>query len=475
MHIVVGGIGHESNTFNPAFTSIDSFRILRGRELLEEEPARTLLSMGIDVTPTIYNVPFASAVVDKHAYSYLKSELIRELEKAGEIDGVCLTLHGAMIAEGIGCAEIDLLKTIRETIGKDVLISASLDLHGNIPVEMTDYVNILTAYRTAPHTDVIETRKKSAMLLVEAIRKRLKPKPIIIRPPVLLPGEYVVTDAEPAASIYRMLDEVDKTPGIMDSSLLVGMAWADVSHAGASVIAVVEKNRYVKEAREKAYKVAKAYWDNRMKFRLEVESGSPEECIEIAKASDKSPFFISDSGDNVTAGAAGDIPIMIEELISNRVDDAVVGSIIDREAVNACREAGIGATLKLVIGGKLDQINGYPLEVKGRVLNLTENGAVIRVNGIDVILTAKRTAFTSPRDFMAYGIDVTKRKIVVVKLGYLFAELKKIAAQSMIALTPGFTNLSIEELEYRNLRRPIFPLDRNFQWNTDIYSLNNQN
>ena len=101
-------------------------------------------------------------------------------------------------------------------------------------------------------------------------------------------------------------------------------------------------------------------------------------------------------------------------------------------------------------------------------MNLTENGAVIRVNGIDIILTAERTAFTSPQDFMAYGIDVTKRKIVVVKLGYLFAELKKIAAQSMIALTPGFTNLSLEELEYRNLRRPMFPLDRDFQWHPDI-------
>ena len=468
MHIVVGGIGHESNTFNPALTPLDSFRILRGKELLKEEPARTLLSMGIDVTPTVYNIPFASAVVDKNAYSYLKSELIREIEKAGETDGICLALHGAMTAEGIGCAEIDLLKTIRETVGKDVLISASLDLHGNIPVEMADYVNILTAYRTAPHIDVIETRKKSARLLIEAIRKGLKPRSVIIRPPVLLPGEYVVTDAEPAASIYRMLNEVDGTPGIMDSSLLVGMAWADVSHAGASVIAVVEKDKYVKEARKKACKVARAYWDNRMKFRLEVESGSPEECIEAAKASDKRPFFISDSGDNVTAGAAGDIPIMVEELISNNVDDAVVGGIIDRQAVNACREAGRGATVNLVIGGKLDKINGYPLEVKGKVLNLTENGAVIRVDGVDVILTANRAVFTSPENFMAYGIDVTKRKIIVVKLGYLFAELKKIAAQSMIALTPGFTNLSIEELEYRNIKRPMFPLDKDFEWHPKV-------
>jgi len=150
------------------------------------------------------------------------------------------------------------------------------------------------------------------------------------------------------------------------------------------------------------------------------------------------------------------------------VDDAVVGGILDRQAVNACREAGRGATVKLGIGGKLDKINGYPLEVKGKVLNLTENGAVIRVDGVDVILTANRAVFTSPENFMAYGIDVTKRKIIVVKLGYLFAELKKIAAQSMIALTPGFTNLSIEELEYRNIKRPMFPLDKDFEWHPKV-------
>jgi microcystin degradation protein MlrC len=468
MRIAVGGLGHESNTFNPELTCLDAFRVLRGEELLREEPARTLRSMGIDVIPTVCNIPFASGVVDRDAYYRLRDELLRGLEEADELDGVCLTLHGAMVAEEVGCAETDLLRAIRETVSDDVLISASLDLHGNVPEELADYVDILTAYRTAPHTDAIETRIKSATLLVEPIRRDLRPKSVIVRPPILLPGEYVVTTSNPAASVYRLLEEADETRGIMDSSLLVGMAWADVPHAGASAIAVAEDENHEETARQEAYRIARAYWNNRMRFRLEVEAGSPEECIEAAESSDKAPFFISDSGDNVTAGAAGDVPVMAEKLISRGVEDAVVAGILDGHAVEACREAGVGTRLRLVIGGRLDRVNGYPLEIRGRVLNLTGDGAVFRVDGVDIILTARRVSFTSPRVFASYGIDVTRRRIVVVKLGYLFAELRRVAAESMIALTPGFTCLSMDRLEYRNLRRPIFPLDRDFEWSPEI-------
>jgi len=467
MRILVGGIAHESNTFNPILTSIDSFQITSERELANEEPAKTLCSMGIDVAPTMYARALPSGTVDRDTYLSLKDQLLEQVEKTGRIDGACLILHGAMVVKDIGSAELDLLKSMREVLDEEVIISASLDLHGNIPIEMADYANILTAYRKTPHTDALETCKKAATLLVESLKRRVRPRPVIVRPPILVAGEYVVTDAEPAAGLYGMLSSVDSTPGIMDSSLLVGMAWADVSHAGASAITIAETREDLKKAREKAYEIARAYWEKRMELRLEAEADQPREVVRQAKASPRRPFFISDSGDNVTAGAAGDIPMMVEELVLSQVQDAVVGCIIDSEAVEACREAGVGASLSLKIGGRLDRVNGHPLEVRGRVSNLAGNGVVFRVDNVDIILTAKRTAFTSPQDFMAYGIDPVRRKIVVVKLGLLMADLKKIAAQSMIALTPGFTNLSTETLGYRNLKRPMFPLDRDFDWRYD--------
>jgi microcystin degradation protein MlrC len=261
-----------------------------------------------------------------------------------------------------------------------------------------------------------------------------------------------------------MLGKIDAKEEIMDSSLLVGMAWADVTHAGASAIAVAVNETCLDEALEGACRLAKAYWNTRYEFRLEVEAYSAEEAAKQAQSADRHPFFISDSGDNVTAGAPGDLPIMVEQLLRNRVTDAVVGGIQDREAVEACRHAGAGATLRLEIGGKLDQIHGYPFEVRGRVLYCTEKGAVFRVNGVKIILIANAQRFTTPADFLRFGIDPTTQSVIVVKQGYLFPELRKIATNAIMALTPGCTDLNIERLGYQNISRPMFPVDNKFHW-----------
>ncbi len=184
----------------------------------------------------------------------------------------------------------------------------------------------------------------------------------------------------------------------------------------------------------------------------------------MAKSHPKKPVFISDSGDNITGGAAGDIPLFVDRLISLNAEDAVVGGIIDPEAVALCKDVGVGNRLKVEIGGKLDRANGHPLEIEGKVTNITGNGAVVRTQGVDVILTTRWQAFTTLEDFRSYGIDPLKMQIVVVKQGYLFPELRRAAAFSLMALSPGFTNLQLDQLDYKNVRRPIYPLDENSSW-----------
>jgi microcystin degradation protein MlrC len=124
----------------------------------------------------------------------------------------------------------------------------------------------------------------------------------------------------------------------------------------------------------------------------------------------------------------------------------------------------VGETLRLEIGGKLDQVNGYPLDVRGRIVNCTEKGVVFRSNGVDVVLTENLQGFTSPEEFMAFGIDPSTRSVIVVKLGYLFPALRKIAAKAVMALTPGFTDLSTERLNYQNIPQPMFPIDKECSW-----------
>ena len=466
--IVIGGISHESNTFNMTRTRLEDFKIICGNDLLRDEAAIFLSRKDVEVIPTLYAKALPSGPVEKTAYIHMKEDLLRRIEETGRIDGVCLFLHGAMEVDEIGESESDLVKSIREIVGEETLISVSLDLHGNISRELIEFTDILTAYRTAPHIDSLETRKRAASLLVECFRRKIKPKPVIVKPPVILPGEFVVTDIEPASSLYSKLRELDESPSVLNSSLLVGMAWADTPSTSASVI-VVAKEKKCKEAYEKACELARSYWEKREEFHLEVESGTIEETVRMAKASSKKPVFISDSGDNVTAGAAGDIPIFVEHLLSMNVTDAVVGGIIDPEAVKLCREAGVGSRLRIEIGGKIDRINGYPIDVEGRVVSITGDGAVFRAGGIDILLTERRIPWTTVENFKAFGVDPRDYKIVVVKKGYLTADLRRVAALSLIALSPGCTNLRIDQLDYKKITRPIYPLDKDFHWEPEEY------
>jgi len=464
LRIAVGGIAHETNTFNALPTELEAFEIHKDEDLLRDDAVRSLLRSGIEVKPLIYAAAPPSGLIKKDAYNHLKDDLLRRIKASDRLDGICLFLHGAMEVDGIGSGEADLAKSIREAVGDEVLISASLDLHGNIASELTRYADILTAYRTAPHIDVIETKVRAASLLVKCISTRTRPVSVTVRPPLLLPGEMAVTTLEPALSLYRRLEEVDESTCVLDSSLLIGMAWADTSNAGASVLVVAREKECLDVAYKRTCHLAKEFWKLRAEFRLDAPSGSIDETIENAESCPNKPVFISDSGDNITGGAAGDIPLFAQHLISSDAEDAVVAGILDPATASLCRQEGIGHRVKVEIGGKLDRVNGQPLEVRGEVTHASDAGAVVRTGGIDIVLTTRWEAFTTLDSFKSFGIDPLSRSIVVVKQGYLFPELRRVAALRLMALSPGFTDLQLSRLGYKNVRRPIHPLDKDFPW-----------
>jgi len=464
LRIALGGISHETNTFNSVPTGLESFRIRRGKDLLKDEAVKPLLEKGIDVVPTIHAAAPPSGLIEKGAYTRLREELLSRIEAAEELDGICLFLHGAMEVEEVGDGETDLVKSIRKIVSNDVLISASLDLHGNITPELVRITDILTAYRTAPHIDALETRVRAAKLLANCIRKERKPVSVMVKPPILLPGEMAVTNVEPSASLYRTLPELIKSRCALDSSILVGMAWADTPNAGVGVIVVAEDTDCRDQAFRNACDLAEEIWSKREEFCLDAPSGSIDETIKIARSYPKRPVFVSDSGDNITGGAAGDVPLFVDRLTSLNAQDALVAGIIDPAAVTLCRKVGVGNRIGLEIGGKFDRVNGQPLQIEGKVTSTSDDGAVVRIGGVDVILTAHWKAFTTLKDFRLYGIDPLKRQIVVVKQGYLFPELRKVAVLSLMALSPGCTNLQLDQLHYKKVRRPIYPLDKDFTW-----------
>jgi microcystin degradation protein MlrC len=370
-------------------------------------------------------------------------------------------MHGAMFVEGMEDAEADWIGAARAMAGPDCLISASYDLHGNLSPAVVDALDLVTAYRTAPHEDMAETRERAIELLLRCLREGRRPHKALATVPVLLPGERVMTTQEPAKGLYARIPEMIAAHGLLDASILVGYAWADEPRVAASVMALGDDAGATRTA---ADALAGEFWARRAEFVLGALTADVDTCVRMALAHDEDAFFISDSGDNITAGAVGDSPFVLGRLLAHGAPDAVVAPLIDLAATDACFAAGVGAEVALAVGAGLDPKSGPPLPVRGRVARLEERGiegrqALLRIGGVDVVLCEKRVAFTTVEQFRALGIDPAVRRVIVVKLGYLFPELMRIATGACLALSPGVVPLNVETLPYRRIRRPIYPLD----------------
>jgi microcystin degradation protein MlrC len=85
--------------------------------------------------------------------------------------------------------------------------------------------------------------------------------------------------------------------------------------------------------------------------------------------------------------------------------------------------------------------------------------AVVRVGDVETILADGPMAFTDPGQFVPCGIDPLSRKIVVVKEGYLYPGLIRIAPRYIMLLTPGAGDMRLEHLTYTRRRKPLFPFE----------------
>jgi microcystin degradation protein MlrC len=475
MKIGIGGLSIESCTFSPLLSREEDFTILRGTNLLESYP---FLQSYQDVSnvPLLYARALPGGPVEAHFYERVKKEFLHQLEENGPLDGLFLHMHGAVNVEGMLDAEGDFLASIRSLVGKDCFIAASYDLHGNVSPPVMANLDLLSAYRTAPHIDWYETLERAYSLQIKCLKEGVVPYKAFIPVPVLFSGEKTSTEWEPAASLYRKIPEVISGDEVMDASILIGYVWADEPRSSACVTAFGLNREKVEMA---ARYLAQQFWDVRSLFQFGVTADSVDNCIQIASHSTVQPVVISDSGDNPTAGGAGDTPYVLERMLALRVKDAVFASIADAEAVRKCEAAGAGSTLELSLGGKLDPVHAMPLTVRVQVRSLhvlpwtlSSQGdksvlnhiVVVDAHSILVIVTEHRTPFHRIQDFNDLGIDPYQHKIVVVKIGYLEPELKSLAAKALLALSPGAVNQDTVNIKYNQIHRPMYPFDPVFEW-----------
>ena len=478
MKVLVGGLHHESDTFNPIITKDKDVKVLRGEELLNHRSEEsvtgiieTLISNNIEVIPTLLARAVPNGEWDRDLYTSLKNEIL-DAAKRERVDGICLALHGSMRIKGIGEAEGDLLESLRK-LYPDIPIVTSLDMHATISKKMMDNADGFVGYKTAPHIDERETGECAAKLLLHCLGGG-KITMSAVHIPFLVAGEKSETSVSPMKEIMERVREEEKKEGVLSLSLLMGFPWADTEEGGVTAISVTDGDK--EKADRIAFSMAEFFWNKREEFVFYNETKMPEEAperiLELIREG-KCPVVVSDSGDNPTAGSSQDNTEFLKVLLSSSAIRAlnpplVYQAFYDPELLEKCFLTGEGGIVEGELGAYFDKEKSSPISVKARVKRLLRDWggtyktdlALIDVEGVDVILTNEHVGCYEVSMMGDLGIDIRERKAVVVKLGYLEPEIRSLSSSSFMVLTKGSSDEILERLPYKKIKRPIWPLEK---------------
>ncbi|WP_234999727.1 M81 family metallopeptidase [Maribacter arcticus] len=479
--IAIAGLGIESSTFSPALSTEEAFHAKIGDSVYSRYPflqVDSLQRQRAEWIPTLVGKSLPGGTVTREAYESLVTKSLIMLKENGPYDGLFFDIHGAMSVVGLDDPEGDLIARIRAVIGDDVLISTSMDLHGNVSERLAMHSDLITCYRMAPHEDAIESKKRAVTNLLDRLENG-KGKPTYkawVPVPILLPGEKTSTRIEPGKSLYAKIPDITKQEGVIDAAIWIGYAWADEPRNHAVVMVTGDDKEQVEKGAEK---LAQSFWDVRKQFEFVAPTTTLDESLKLALASDKKPYMISDMGDNPTAGGAGDVTWTLKELLarpefkSEKGKSLIYASIPGPEFVEKALEIGVGGKIKAEAGAAVDNRFAGPLLLDGTITAIKEGDTnaeievVVKVGSIHVIVTKKRKPYHHLSDFTNLGLNPKETDIVVVKIGYLVPELYDIRGDWTMALTPGGVDQDLNRLGYKRIKRPMFPLDSDME-NPDL-------
>ena len=490
----VGLIGflHESNSFSPLVTSYKHFEqagITRGGAFAArwQNTSHELggffegaLKFQFSAVPLLATCPVPGGPIEAQTFSRLADEIIAELKQALPLDGLLLALHGAAVAENFPDADGELAARIREVVGPKVPVIMTLDLHANISRRMVANTDATICYASNPHLDQKERGLEAAEIMSRTLRGEIHPVQAMENPPMLINMSKQYTARPPASGLYEDANTVAKWPGVVSASVALGFYYADVEEMGTSFVAVADGDRDL--AKRAARWMADRAWARRHEFLGDLVS--PAEAVRQAAAAPKGPVVLLDVGDNVGGGSPADSTLLFQEILDQRVPNALV-VLYDPQAVTACVAAGVRSEVELVVGGKTDNLHGSPVKVHGRVRLISDG--IFAETGIrhgawgkydqgvtavleteahhTIILTSERMPPFSLQQILCLGIKPEEKQILVVK-GVIAprAAYEPIARLMIIVDTAGSTTANPSALPYRRRPRSLYPLEADAEY-----------
>jgi microcystin degradation protein MlrC len=475
MRIAVCGIQVESSTFTPHRATLSDFAVTRGEDVIAAFPLQEW-APGVEFVGNLNATSRAAGPVEPQVYDELEDETAARLLSVGPVDGVWLDMHGAMSVHGRQSAEERWIRRVRRIVGAGPVLSGSFDPHGNLSLELATMLDLAAFHRHAPHIDNQLTRERAVRNLVHVLERGGRPSKAWVRVPMLLPGERTSTVVEPGATVFGSQLPTIAQYGLIDAAMCVGFFWSEEPRNVAMVFTTAWEETAALAA---ASKLAHIMWNSRDNFTIVSDHyGQWHEAVHHALSRPPRPLYVSDSGDNVTAGGSGDITYCLAQTLSEPVLVEAGVSILfaglwDPHSLATAAHVEPGGQMDRAIGAHLDSRYGAPVPGRWKVLRLVhdEDGnpseALLEGRGVNLSVRGTRTPYVQPDDAgfppgalkAAPVADPRDFDVVIVKNGYLFPSQAASAASSFMALTPGGTDLDHERLQHQHLDRPLFPWD----------------
>ena len=409
----------------------------------------------------------------KKVYEAFRDEIVADLKAALPVDGVFLSMHGAMVAEGYDDCESDILAHVRKAVGPDVPVGVELDLHCNIGEGTLRDATALVLFKEYPHVDVPERADDLFDVMEGAIEGRTKP--VMAAWDCKMIGVFHTT-RQPMRGFVDKLQAMEGKDGVLSLSIAHGFPWSDIKEMGSKVIAITDGDR------PKAEKLARELGQEF--FAMREATQPPYVSLDAAMARVSShnlpkPMVLADVSDNAGGGAASDSTFILKALLDKKVKDAAIGMFWDPGAVKLAFEVGEGAELDIRLGGKLGPQSGPPIDGRAKVLKLEKNvtiefggerksvgsigdAAALQIDGVTVIVNSKRTQCLSRDCFTKLGVDPSTKKIVVVKsMQHFHAAYAPIASEVVYVAAPGALVPDWSLLPYTKVDKAQWPFVAN--------------
>lgn len=482
--IAIGGFLHETNTFAPTKATYADFvhgggwpSMAQGGDILTTMRninvglagfVGAAEARGWELVPTIACAASPSAHVTEDAYERVVRMMVDGIKAAGRLDAVYLDLHGAMVSEHLDDGEGEILRRVREVIGNDLPLVASLDLHANVTPEMMEHADALIAYRTYPHVDMADTGRAAAEHLALLLGTKQKLAKAFRQLPFLIPISWQCTNDQPTKGIYQMLAALqdDAVPTL---SFAPGFPAADFAHCGPSVFAYGVTQADADAAADTIANVIIGH-ENDFDGRIYTADEGVLHAMELAKTATR-PIVIADTQDNPGAGGDSDTTGMLRALVRNNAQRAAIGVIFDPQSANAAHAAGVGATVTLALGGKSGIPGDAPYQETFVVEQLSDGmfvapgpyyggrdmdmgpSACLRIGGVRVVVSSHKAQLADQAMYRYVGIEPTEQAILVNKSSVHFrADFEPIAEKLLICAAPGAMPADTAALPWTRLR-----------------------